>query len=174
MRFMQRVESVIGLIGAILLAVAVVIGTYEVVMRYAFNAPSSWVHTTSTTLCVIVFALSGAYAMLRGSHMRVTVLVDRWSPRKQRIARWLGYCCGIVYLLGLGWGLWREAYQAVWRFQGVLWTPELTPGPPNWPLPSIGKTALLIGCALFLIAVIAVAIRSARRDHSSDEFNPTN
>jgi C4-dicarboxylate transporter, DctQ subunit len=174
MRFLQRVESVIGLLGALLLSIVVVIATYEVVMRYAFNAPSSWVHTTSTTLCVIVFALSGAYAMLRGSHMRVTVLVDRWSQAKQRIARWLGYGCGIVYLLGLGWGLWREAYQALWRFQGTKWTPELTPGPPNWPLPSIGKTALLIGCALFLIAVVVVALRSKKNDPSADADRPNN
>jgi TRAP-type C4-dicarboxylate transport system permease small subunit len=166
MQFMQRVESIIGWIGAILLAVVVVIGTYEVAMRYVFNAPSSWVHVTSTTLCVIVFAISGAYAMLRGTHMRVTVLVDRWSAGKQRAALWLGYLCGLLYLLGLGWGLWREAYQAVWRFQGALWMPELTPGPPNWPLPSIGKAALCIGCALFLIAVIGVATRGLKRAFS--------
>lgn len=167
MSFMERAERIIGWVGAILLAVVVVIGTYEVVMRYAFNAPSNWVHVTSTTLCVIVFALAGAYAMLRGTHMRVTVLVDRWSPAKQRAALWLGYLCGIVYLLGLGWGLWREAYQAVWRFQGATWTPELTPGPPNWPLPSLGKTALFVGCVLFLWAIIAVAWR-ARRARSSN------
>lgn len=173
MRFMQRVESVIGWIGAILLAIVVAIGTYEVVMRYAFNAPSNWVHATSTTLCVIVFALAGAYAMLRGAHMRVTVLVDRWSPAKQRAALWLGYLCGIAYLLGLGWGLWREAYQAVWRFQGALWTPELTPGPPNWLLPSLGKTALVIGCALFIVAVIAVAIRNRKVSTNTNHGAPS-
>jgi C4-dicarboxylate transporter, DctQ subunit len=169
MRSVQRIESLLGIVGAILLAVVVVITSYEVVMRYAFNAPSSWVHATSTTLCVILFALAGAYAMLRGSHMRVTVLVDRWSKPKQRIALALGYLCGVGYLLGLGWGLWREAYQAVWRFQGALWTPELTPGPPNWPLPSLGKTALLIGCALFLLAIVIVAAKTFKKSSSTDD-----
>jgi C4-dicarboxylate transporter, DctQ subunit len=172
MNFAQRAERIIGFIGAILLAIVVVIASYEVVMRYAFNAPSSWVHATSTTLCVMLFSLAGAYAMLRGSHMRVTVLVDRWSKRKQRLALALGYLCGLGYLLGLGWGLWREAYQAVWRFQGALWTPELTPGPPNWPLPSIGKTALLIGCALFLIAIIVVAWNVYSKHSSHNDQRP--
>lgn len=143
----------LGDAAAVCFAVALVISTLEVLMRYAFNAPTSWVHVSSTALCVIAFAISGAYAMARGEHMRVTVLIDRASPPWQRAGRWLALLCGAVYLLGLAWGLGREAIDALWRFDSSGWTPELTPGPPNWPLPAMAKGALLAGALLFGLAV---------------------
>jgi TRAP-type C4-dicarboxylate transport system permease small subunit len=134
-------------------AAALVISVFEVAMRYLLGAPTSWVHVSSTALCVAAFAVSGAYAMARGEHMRVTVLFDRASPGWQRSARWLSLACGAIYLLGLFWGLGREAMAALWRFEGGAWVPEATPGPPNWPLPALAKGALCIGAALFLLAV---------------------
>jgi TRAP-type C4-dicarboxylate transport system permease small subunit len=134
-------------------AVALVISVLEVAMRYAFNAPTSWVHVSSTALCVAAFAISGAYAMARGEHMRVTVLFDRASAGWQRAGRWLALLCGAIYLCGLAWGLSREAIDALWRFDSSGWTPELTPGPPNWPLPALAKGALLLGALLFLLAL---------------------
>jgi C4-dicarboxylate transporter, DctQ subunit len=148
-RALQR----LGDAAAMCFAAALVISTLEVLMRYAFNAPTSWVHVSSTALCVAAFAISGAYAMARGEHMRVTVLFDRASPAWQRAGRWLALLCGAVYLLGLSWGLGREAFDALWRFDSSGWTPELTPGPPNWPLPALAKTALLAGALLFALAV---------------------
>lgn len=143
----------LGDAAAVCFAVALVISTLEVLMRYAFNAPTSWVHVSSTALCVVAFAISGAYAMARGEHMRVTVLIDRASPPWQHAGRWLALLCGAVYLLGLAWGLGREAIDALWRFDSSGWTPELTPGPPNWPLPAMAKGALLAGALLFALAV---------------------
>lgn len=131
------------------------ISTLEVALRYLFNAPTNWVHVTSTALAVIAFAAGGSYAMVQGLHLRVTVLVDRATPRWQRAGQWLGVLCGVAYLLGLGWGLWLEARGSLWRFDfSGAWTPERTPGPPNWPLPALAKAALLIGAVLFLLAVL--------------------
>lgn len=149
----------LGDVAAACFAVALLISVLEVLMRYLFGAPTSWVHVSSTALCVVGFAVSGAYAMARGEHMRVTVLVDRASPPWQRACRWLALLCGAVYLAGLAWGLGREAIDAVWRFEGQTWAPERTPGPPNWPLPAVAKAALLLGAVLFLVAVLRDAFR---------------
>lgn len=133
---------------------AFAITVYEVAQRYLFAAPTDWVHVTSTALCAVGFALGGSYAMARGEHMRVTVLIDRASPRVRVAAEWLALTCGAFYLAGLLWGLVREAQQAVWRFEGAQWIPESTPGPPNWPLPALVKSALVIGAVLFLIVLL--------------------
>lgn len=148
----------LGDVSAALIAVAAAISALEVAMRYLFNSPTSWVHVSSTTLCVVAFACAGAYAMVRGQHMRVTVFVDRASPRWQTACRWLGAACGAIYLAGLSWGLWREAVASIWRFDARGWIPEATPGPPHWPLPAIGKGLLLAGALLFLLAVIRDAV----------------
>ncbi len=152
----------IGDWGAWMFFVAFAITVYEVMMRYAFGAPTNWVHATSTALCAVAFALGGSYAMVRGEHMRVTTLLDRASPRWRTGAEWLAIACGVFYLGGLLWGLWREAEQAVWRFEGALWIPEATPGPPNWPLPALVKAALVSGTALFLITVLQQAFSLVR------------
>jgi TRAP-type C4-dicarboxylate transport system permease small subunit len=115
----------------------------------------------------IGFAVSGAYAMVRGEHMRVTVLIDRTPPTWQRAGQWLAVLCGLVYLLGLGWGLGREAMDAVWRFEAGSWMPELTPGPPNWPLPALAKLSMLMGAVLFLISVLLESWKLATRKAST-------
>ncbi len=138
-----------------------VIGVFEVTMRYVFDRPTNWVHVTSTALCLAAFAIGGGYAMARDEHMRVTVASDRFAGPWKAAAEALALMCGAVYLAGLGWGLWREASQSLLRFDGLggTWNPELTPGPPNWPLPAFAKTVLLLGALLFLLAVIDAALR---------------
>jgi TRAP-type C4-dicarboxylate transport system permease small subunit len=143
-----------GDVAALCFAVALVVSVVEVALRYLFSAPTSWAHVSSTALCVVAFAVAGAYAAVRGEHMRVTVLYDRASPGWQRLGQWLAASCGLVYLAGLAWGSGREAIDAIWRFESTGWMPELTPGPPNWPLPAIAKGALLLGVLLFALAVL--------------------
>lgn len=154
-RLLHRLGDVAG--GCV--AIAFVISALEVALRYLFGAPTSWVHVSSTALCVVAFAIAGAYVMARGEHLRVTMLFDRATPRWQRAARWLALACGAVYLLGLGWGLGQEAVASLWRFEGEAWRPEQTPGPPNWPLPALAKAALWLGALLFLVAVLRAAVR---------------
>jgi TRAP-type C4-dicarboxylate transport system permease small subunit len=154
----------LGDLAAACFAVAFVISVYEVGARYLFGAPTSWVHVSSTVLCVAAFALAGAYAAVRGEHMRVTVVFDRVRPRSQLAGRWLAVLCGLIYLAGLAWGAGREAISALWRFDSAgAWIPELTPGPPNWPLPALGKAVLLLGILCFALAVLREAWRLARR-----------
>jgi TRAP-type C4-dicarboxylate transport system permease small subunit len=91
-----------------LFAATFAIGVYEVVVRYAFNAPTNWVHVTSTALCVVAFAIAGGTAMAQDQHLRVTVLADRLRGPWQRAAQALALACGALYLSGLAWGLARE------------------------------------------------------------------
>jgi TRAP-type C4-dicarboxylate transport system permease small subunit len=145
-----------------LFGVGLVITVYEVVMRYVFKSPTSWVHETTTTLCAMCFAIGGGHAMVRNEHMRVSTWVDRLSGTGRAACEWLSVACGAVYLGGLGWGTWRQARESVWRFDEGHWLPEPMPGPPGWPLPALVKAALLLGTLLFLAALLRHALRLAR------------
>lgn len=153
----------LGDAAGLMFAIAFVISVLEVALRYLFGAPTSWVHASSTALCVAAFAISGAYSAVRGEHMRVTLLFDRAAPRWQQAGRWLAVLCGAVYLVGLAWGTGREAVQSLWRVEAGRWLPEFTPGPPNWPLPALAKAMLLLGVLLFLAAVLRDAWQLLRR-----------
>jgi TRAP-type C4-dicarboxylate transport system permease small subunit len=100
--------------------------------------------------------------MTRGEHIRITVLPDRASPAGKRLIEIVSLLTGILYLAGLAWGMWLQARESVLRFNNGRWSPELTPGPPHLPLPSLLKATLLIGTLLFLAVVIAHLVRQFR------------
>jgi TRAP-type mannitol/chloroaromatic compound transport system permease small subunit len=55
--------------------------TYEVIARYAFNAPTRWSYEVGYMLYGAQFMLAAAYTLLKGGHIRTDVLYERWSPR---------------------------------------------------------------------------------------------
>lgn len=151
---MDRLALAVGRLAAWLFLAAVAVTVYEVTARYLFHAPTAWAHETTTTLCAIGFALGGAYAFARDEHIRISVLADRARPGLRHALALLGLALGVVYLGGLGYAAFGQAQESIWRFDATGWAPELTPGPPNWPLPAIVRAALFIGTALFLACVV--------------------
>jgi TRAP-type C4-dicarboxylate transport system permease small subunit len=149
----ERLALLLGRAAAFVFVAAAAVTVYEVGARYLFSAPTNWAHETTTTLCAVGFALGGAYAFARNEHIRITALVDRWRPGPRRVMEIVGLLLGVVYLGGLGYAAWGQAAEAVWRFDMNGWAPELTPGPPNWPLPAIVRAALAFGALLFLACV---------------------
>lgn len=158
----SRVSDRLGRVVAWFFLAAVALSVLEVVMRYVFGMPSSWSNPTVTTLCAIGFAIGGAYAMVHDQHIRITVFADARRPATRRVLLIAGLCIGLFYLAGFAYGLWIQAEEAVWRFGPQGWRPELTPGPPNWPLPAIGKSVLLLATLLFL-GVVAERVVAAFR-----------
>lgn len=158
-----RLALVLGRLAAALFVIAAAISVYEVAMRYVFGLPSTWAHVSVTTLCAVGFALGGAYAMAKGDHVRITVLLDRLPRRGRAWAEALALVVGLFYLGGLFWGLWGHAERSIWRFgPGGDWRPETTPGPPNWPLPALFKAVFVFATALFALVVLERLVRLLR------------
>jgi TRAP-type mannitol/chloroaromatic compound transport system permease small subunit len=159
----DRIAVAVGRAFAWVFVIAIALSAYEVLMRYAFAAPSTWVHATTTTLCQIGFALGGAWCMVKGEHIRITFVPDMLSGWRRWLVELVALATGVFYLAGLLYAVWLDAKAANWKFGfDGAWAPELTPGPPNWPLPSIGKAALVFGTALFLAVVVQHLIRHVK------------
>jgi TRAP-type mannitol/chloroaromatic compound transport system permease small subunit len=166
MPLIDRLAIRFGQMFSWLFIAAIMLTAYEVIMRYGFAAPSSWVLPLTTTLCQIGFALGGAWCMVRGEHIRITFVPDQLSPARRWWVELVALLTGIFYLGGLLYAVWLDARAAIWKFGfDGAWAPENTPGPPNWPLPSIGKAALVIGTGLFLAVVVShLALHIARKN----------
>ena len=54
---------------------------YEVVVRYAFRAPTSWAFDVSYMLYGTLFMMAGAYALSRNAHVRGDFLYRNFAPR---------------------------------------------------------------------------------------------
>ena len=162
MIFLDRLALWLGRTSAWFFAVIVLVMVYEVVARYAFNAPTIWAHEVSVLLAAFAFVFGGAYCMAEGTHMRITVLVET-RPRLARLSEWLGLAAGAIYLGGLAFATWRMAERAIWRFSiSGAWDPERSGSTLNSPLPAYLKAILFAGAALFLLVVLVRMIPRRR------------
>jgi len=96
------------------------IGTgYEVVVRYVFNAPTSWSFDLSYIMYGTLFMMGGAYTLSRNGHVRGDFLYRLWRPRTQAWVELVLYIIfffpGILALVITGW---KYAARS-WRFVEV-------------------------------------------------------
>src|ERR671923_2954207 len=86
-RFTDRIGSAIAWLNVPL----VLIVTYEVVMRYVFNAPTIWVFDATYMLYGTIFMLGAAYALHKGAHIRTDFFYEKWSDRTRGMVDSISY-----------------------------------------------------------------------------------
>ena len=134
-------------------AIVVVITTYEVVMRYVFTAPTTWVHELSIALCAVAFAFGGPYAAEKDAHLRISAVYDRAGPALKMICRLLAVLSGAIYLGGLVYAFTVRAIETGWKFEDGHWAPERTGRTWDVPIPPFMNLAIAICCLVFLIVL---------------------
>ncbi len=120
---------------------------YEVVARYAFNAPTNWAYDVSYMLYGTLFMMAGGYAMARNGHVRGDFLYRNWSQRTQAkidlVLYFVFFFPGILALVYSGWDFARLAYLLNEHSSA---SPD---GPIIWPfkaiIPVVGVLMLLQG-----------------------------
>ena len=100
---------------------------YEVIARYAFDAPTIWSFDVTYMLYGTIFMLGAAYALHKGAHIRTDFFFEKWSIKTQGIIDSIAY---IVFffpsILLFGWVGWTEGFYS---FQ-IGETSEQTPWRP--------------------------------------------
>jgi TRAP-type mannitol/chloroaromatic compound transport system permease small subunit len=81
--------------------------SYEVLVRYLFNAPTPWALDISFIMYGTMFMMGGAYTLSRGGHVRGDFLYRMWQPRMQALVDLMLYVLfffpGILALVFAGW-----------------------------------------------------------------------
>jgi len=156
MCFLKMIDSISEWSGkATRWAVVVLIAalTYEVVARYAFNAPTIWAHEVTTFLLLTIVALGQAYTHLHHGHIRVDIIYRRFSLRGRAaldVVCWLllflPLMAVIIYgaftTMMLSWSLGEVSHYSPWE-------------PPLAPI----KGIFLLGFCLFFLQSVAEFIR---------------
>jgi TRAP-type mannitol/chloroaromatic compound transport system permease small subunit len=91
------------------LIVLMTFGTsYEVVVRYLFNAPTPWALDVSFIMYGTLFMMAGAYTLSRNGHVRGDFIYRLWPARRQAAVELVLYVLfffpGILALLITGFG----------------------------------------------------------------------
>lgn len=127
---------------------------YEVISRYAFNAPTIWSFDVTYMLYGTIFMLGSAYALHKGAHIRTDFFFEKWSIRTRGVIDSVAYLVFFfpsifVFLLVSG----AEGWYAF----GIGETSEQTPWRPIlWPF----KWVVPLACLLLLIQGVSETIKS--------------
>ena len=134
---------------------SVIITAYEVIMRYGFNAPTTWVHDGATALSATGFVVAGCYCLQKRRHIAITVIYD--SVLNALI---------IVLFMGLlTWATLKIALNATW----VNWDCEvqfcgLETSAHAWdvPVPAYLKTVLFLATVIMLLQALVQLVTAVQ------------
>ena len=127
--------------------------TYEVIVRYVLDDPTSWAFDMSYLMYGAVFFMAGAYTLSRGGHVRADMFYRLWSDRTQASVELVLYVLfffpGILALVVAGWGYGTESL----RLREV--SVNSPAGVPIWPL----KMMIPIGASLMALQGLGELLR---------------
>ena len=90
-RTIDRFTDAIGRLVALSMLFLVVTISYEVIMRYVFNAPTIWVYESSFMVNGSAFMLGCGYALFKGAHVRTDIFWENYSERQKGIVDLVSY-----------------------------------------------------------------------------------
>ena len=127
---------------------------YEVISRYALNAPTIWSFDVTYMLYGTIFMLGAAYALHKGAHIRTDFFFERWSLRTRGTIDSIAYLVFFfpsifVFLLVTGAEGWY-AFEIGETSEQTPWRPIL------WPF----KMVVPLTCLLLLIQGVSETIKS--------------
>lgn len=144
-----------------LVCAAMMISVYEVIMRYGFDSPTSWVHESVVMLVAVSFCLGGPAALASNRHIRVRVLYDSAGPT---FRLWLdrfndlvtfGFCLGMTYAAYVM--FWGASHNPLGEWQlersGTSWNP---------PFPALIKGMILLALAIMCLQALIHLVQSIK------------
>jgi TRAP-type mannitol/chloroaromatic compound transport system permease small subunit len=81
LRVIDSINEYVGRVIAYLGAAMMFFVTFEVVMRYFFNKPTTWTFELNQSLLCIYVALAGGYTLLHQGHVNVEIVSQRFGTR---------------------------------------------------------------------------------------------
>ena len=111
----NRLVNFIGAIASGLLILLVLTMCYNVIVGFAFNAPSIALQEFSWHAYAAIFLLGIPYALQSGAHVRVDLVFQKMSLRNQQIIDLVGTALFLIpsciVVIWTGWNFTSAAYQ---------------------------------------------------------------
>ena len=110
----NKITDYLGRLGALLIFILAVLLGYDVIMRYVFNNPTSWVLDITQLIQAAVAFLIAGYVLKIGGHVNMNLLTEfvnnKWR-RRLSIAANLITLLGSGWMSYLSWGLFAKSYR---------------------------------------------------------------
>src|SRR5262245_47250862 len=149
-RFTDRTGTVISWLSVPLVAAV----AYEVVARYAFNAPTIWVFDATYMLYGTLFMLGAAYALHKGAHIRTDFFWEQFSTRKKGVIDCISYV--VFFFPSLTVLFFLSLHEAIYAWQINETSDQTAWRPILWPF----KGVVPLACLLLLVQGVSEFLKS--------------
>lgn len=154
-RAFDALNEKVGFYASYLVLPLLAVVAWEVLMRYAFNAPTSWAFELTVFIYGVHYSLTLGYAHKYDTHVAIDVFEARLSPRPRAILRIIANLALFIPTIGLlayyscdlAATSWKE-----WERASSSWAPAVYPY----------KTLMAIGFVLFFLQGITKLIDDIR------------
>lgn len=160
----DRFTTWTGILVAWFMVPLVVAVVWEVVARYAFDAPTIWSFEITYMLYGSMFMLGAAYALRVGAHIRTDFFWEKWSQRTKGVIDSFAYLAfffpGIALFLWVGWDEAVYSYEIGEMSEQTPWRPLM------WPL----KASVPLAAALLLLQGVSELAKSLHAAVTGQEY----
>ena len=154
LRWIHRLTRFAAWVAAALFAAIGLIVFYEVAMRHAFLAPTSWVEETARVLQIYGVFLAAAWLVGRREHIRITVLTAQLPPTARV---WLSRAALLAIGAVAGVSAWYGLELMLFSID-IGQTTDTTLELPMWLL----QGPVVAGLVLIALQVLATVVGSFR------------
>jgi C4-dicarboxylate transporter DctM subunit len=158
-----KINGFCGMISGLSILIIAIIVTYEIIMRFMFRSPTSWVLETSIYLCIASVFLAAGYTQKEKNHINVDLITLRLCRRDNMIIEFLTSLLAIIYVFVLTWEGGKLALNSLMSGD-VSPTPLAVPMVIPWSFVPIGGILLLIELMANIFHLISNAV-SGKTDH---------
>ena len=154
-RSINALNERVGVMTSYLALPLILVVVWEVIMRYVFNAPTSWGFETTTFIYGMHFVLGFSYTHLHDGHVAIDVFEAKLPKKPRAILRILTNLIIFIPSVGLL-TIWSVIYATDswqnWERASTSW------GPPIYPF----KTLMALGFILLFLQGVAKLIGDFR------------
>lgn len=159
--FARKVLPIFQTLAALLLATAVMVTSFQVISRFGFNRPYPWAEEVGRYLFVWTVYTGFLVAIVKGTHIRVTFVVDRVPRLATEI---LDAVLRLVAIVTFSWVAWLGYGLALRNMRRSFFTiPDMT---LVWLYAAVPAAMVLAAAFLILEPVVDRVIRWRRGPES--------
>lgn len=151
-KLIDRINEITGRVVAWITMVITAIVFMEVILRYFFNAPTSWGYEVNNYLQCGLVMLAGGYTLMHGGHVRVDIMYRFYDARRRA---WVDVLTALLVLtpaVPMLWFGWELSWEAMVTGQRSVSAAELL----LWP----SMMAVPMGVVLLVLQALANALKA--------------
>lgn len=154
LRLIERISGLSGKTTAWLVLPLIAATVYDVVARYAFNAPTQWAYEVAYMAMGAHALLGMAFTMREGGHIRIDAFTQKFSQGTKAVIDLVGYALFVLpCLVWITWSLWDYWVKALYTHElsgQSAWNPII------WPF----KLVFFVAFVLLVLQIVAEIIKA--------------